>query len=96
MRVIPCRNVSPTPMTNYRVADRDLLNVPRLEDEGLELLAIYHSHPVTAPYPSPTDAREARYPDSLYVLLSLRHGEPEIKAYAIEGERVREVLTEIE
>lgn len=94
-RVIRCANSSPTPLTNYRVADRDLLHVPRLEDEGLELLAIYHSHPVTAPYPSPTDVREARYPDSLYVLLSLRHGEPEIKAYAIEAGAVRAVTVEV-
>lgn len=94
-RVIPCENVSPTPITNYRVADRDLLHVPRIEDEGLELVAIYHSHPVTVPYPSPTDVAEARYPEALYVLLSLRHGAPELKAYAIDGRAVREV-TDVE
>lgn len=96
-RVIPCANVSPTPMTNYRVADRDLLHVPRLEDEGLELVAIYHSHPVTVPYPSPTDVAEVRYPDALYVLLSLRRGldQPELKAYAIEKGIVREIAHEI-
>ncbi len=82
-RVIRCRNAAPNPAVTYRVADRDLLHVPRLEDEGLELVAIYHSHPASEPFPSPTDRREAQYVDSLYLLVSLRGVQPEVRAYAI-------------
>lgn len=105
-RVIRCRNEHETPRTRYRIAPEDLLNVPRLEDAGEELVAIYHSHPESEPRPSPTDVRESQfvdeggiarplYPDSLYVLLSLRTGRPELRAYAIEAGSVREVPVEI-
>jgi proteasome lid subunit RPN8/RPN11 len=101
-RAIRCRNEHETPRTRYRIAAQDLLNVPRLEDAGEELVAIYHSHPETEPRPSPTDVLESQfvdeagrarslYPDSLYVLLSLRTGQPELRAYAIEAGDIREV-----
>jgi [CysO sulfur-carrier protein]-S-L-cysteine hydrolase len=55
-----------------------------LDDAGLELVAIYHSHTHTPAYPSPTDVRTAYYPDSYYVLVSLTEPEnPVIRAYKI-------------
>jgi proteasome lid subunit RPN8/RPN11 len=105
-RVIRCRNDHETPRTRYRIATADLLHVPRLEDAGEELLAIYHSHPETEARPSPTDVRESQfiddngavrplYPDSLYVLLSLQGGNPELRAYAIDAGVVREVPVQL-
>jgi hypothetical protein len=35
------------------------------------MIAIYHSHPVDPPYPSATDARNAFYPDAVYLICSL-------------------------
>ncbi len=72
-----------------------------LDELGLELAAIYHSHTHTPAYPSPTDVRTAYYPDSYYVLVSLTDPqEPIIKAYKIvkpdpwgdTGEIVEQVL----
>ena len=54
-----------------------------MDDRGEELVAIYHSHPVSQPYPSPTDRAEAHYPDACYILVSLRSAAPEIYAYRI-------------
>ena len=54
-----------------------------MDEKGEELVAIYHSHPLSQPYPSPTDRAEAHYPDAFYVLVSLRGAEPELRAFRI-------------
>ena len=43
-----------------------------IEDDGLELGAIYHSHTRSDPVPSQTDINLAFYPDSLYVIVGAR------------------------
>ncbi|MFB6260592.1 MAG: M67 family metallopeptidase, partial [Thiohalorhabdaceae bacterium] len=35
----------------------------RLREAGQELVAIYHSHPYSAPYPSATDLDQNQYPE---------------------------------
>jgi proteasome lid subunit RPN8/RPN11 len=91
-KVIRCANVHPTPVTRYSIDPREQLRAFRdMETNGEELLAIYHSHPITQPYPSPTDRAEAHYPDAYYVLVSLRDTTPEIRAYRVRDGWVREV-----
>jgi proteasome lid subunit RPN8/RPN11 len=62
-----------------------------MEANGEELLAIYHSHPATQAYPSPTDRAESHYPEAIYVLVSLRDGAPDVRAFQIRDGWVREV-----
>ena len=82
-----------TPTTRYLIDPREQLRAFRTMDErGEELVAIYHSHPASQPYPSPTDRAEAHYPDAIYVLLSLRTADPEVRAFRIDADgAVREV-----
>ena len=54
-----------------------------IEDCGLDLGAIYHSHTRSAPYPSQTDINLAFYPDALYVIVGLADGAPDVRAYTI-------------
>jgi proteasome lid subunit RPN8/RPN11 len=90
-RVIRCANVHGTPTTRYIIDPREQLKAFRAMDSaGEELLGIYHSHPVSQPYPSPTDRAEAHYPDAYYVLVSLRTSTPEIRAFRIADDFVRE------
>jgi len=63
---------------------------------GLEMLAIYHSHPETPARPSAEDIRLALTPNTIYVILSLQNTEPVIKGFLIEDENVTEVPVEIE
>ena len=62
--------------------------------EGLELMAIYHSHPTSPAYPSQTDVRLAFYPEASYIIISLQKvASPEIKGYRIvDGKITGEVL----
>ena len=59
-----------------------------IEDQGLDLGAIYHSHTRSAPYPSQTDINLAFYPDSLYVIAGVAGEEPDVRAYTIRDGRV--------
>jgi len=82
--VIRCANVHPTPTTRYVIDPREQLKAFRsIDAAGEELIGIYHSHPVSQPYPSPTDRAEAHYPDAVYVLVSLRTATPEVRAFRI-------------
>lgn len=62
--------------------------------EGLELMAIYHSHPTSPAYPSQTDVRLAYYPEAAYLIASLQNvGAPVIKGFRIvDGEITEEAL----
>ena len=63
---------------------------------GLELLAIYHSHPASPARPSAEDIRLALTDGVLYVVLSLQKpAEPEARAFNIEDENVSESKLEI-
>ena len=91
-RVIRCANAHPVPATRYTIDPREQLRAFRdMEAKGEELVAIYHSHPITQPYPSPTDRAEAHYPEAFYVLVSLRDATPEIRAYRVRKAWVLEV-----
>jgi proteasome lid subunit RPN8/RPN11 len=63
---------------------------------GLEMLAIYHSHPETPARPSAEDIRLALTPSAIYVIVSLKDSEPVTKAFLIENNSVTEVPVEIE
>jgi proteasome lid subunit RPN8/RPN11 len=50
---------------------------------GLELLAVYHSHPASPARMSEEDLRLALAPGMRYVIVSLLSAEPEIKSFTI-------------
>lgn len=67
-----------------------------MRDESRELVAIYHSHPRSQPVPSPTDrADAARWPEPAYILASWRTGAPELRAFRLAGEWMRELPLEV-
>ena len=41
-------------------------------ERGLEVVGFYHSHPASAPEPSPRDLAELSYPGYLYAVVSVR------------------------
>jgi proteasome lid subunit RPN8/RPN11 len=94
VRVIPMKNADASPVT-YRLDGKEQLQVfDAIEDEGLELWAIYHSHTHSEAYPSETDIRLAFYPDARYLLLSLADREdPVLRSFFIrDGEVTEEEL----
>ena len=53
-----------------------------------DLLAIYHSHPHSAPYPSATDKLEHAYPEAYAVIVSLVSDPPQAGLYRIKNNEV--------
>jgi len=89
--VHPCRNADASART-YTVEPRDLLRAMRAADAaGDEIIGVWHSHTHTDAYPSPTDVRQAVDPAWIYVLVSLRHGEPALRAYRIRDGAITEL-----
>jgi len=101
------RNVEASPF-RYNIDPRDILKVEReMDDAGLQVLVIYHSHVASEAYPSPTDVRLSQwpgtdppmdlYPGAYYVLVSLKDPDnPVVRAYTITQGVVEEQPIEAE
>ena len=80
--ILRTENVAPDPIMDYEVEPSALLVQFDWEDAGDELIGIYHSHPVSPAYPSASDAFNAYYPDSVYLICSLQDDEhPVLNGY---------------
>ena len=66
-----------------------------IDDAGLDLGAIYHSHTRSAPEPSQTDINLAFYPDALYVIVGIAGEDADVRAWRIVDRRVSEVELEV-
>jgi [CysO sulfur-carrier protein]-S-L-cysteine hydrolase len=67
-----------------------------IEDAGLELGAIYHSHTRSEPEPSQTDINLAFYPEALYLIVGLKSPEPDVRAWRIVDGTVSQATLEVE
>ena len=56
---------------DYRDADATA------QDQGLDVVGVYHSHPDHPARPSETDLEEATFPGYTYVIVSVHDGTPE-------------------
>ena len=77
----------------YDASAKSLLSAFKdMREQGLELLAIYHSHPVSPAYPSATDVALAFWPDAIYIICSLAEPErPVVRGFQIRDGAVSEV-----
>lgn len=67
-----------------------------LEDEGYELIGIYHSHPHSPAVPSATDLARSYYPDAQYVIISLAEpGRPVARAFYLRDGAAAEVTFQV-
>ena len=81
------RNLAEDRIDNYDVDPQTLLKQFEFEEAGDAMVAIYHSHPVSVAYPSATDAWNAHYPETYYLICSLEFDDaPAIRAFRMEPE----------
>ncbi len=83
-RFYPGTNVDAS-ATRYTMAPTEVIAAFHdIDAHGWWLGAIVHSHPNSAPLPSPTDIREAYYPNALAVIVSLAHGSSSMRAWRMD------------
>ncbi len=86
-------NAAATPL-RYEMDPQGQYNALKsIEDDGGELLAIYHSHTKSAAYPSQTDVNQAvAWPEQIYVIISLADPDaPDVKAYLLKDLKIADV-----
>jgi [CysO sulfur-carrier protein]-S-L-cysteine hydrolase len=83
--------------TTYATNPRDMLRAFRaIRERGLELLAIYHSHPASPPVPSARDLAENTYGETaVHLIIGLAGAEPDVRAWWLspDGAREAELVT---
>lgn len=96
-KIYPLTNAAASPVY-YRPADKEMLAaMTDIDDQGLELVCIFHSHVASAAYPSTTDIREAHYPDAAYLIVSLiEMSDPVSRAYMIRKKDWRDTTGDVE
>jgi [CysO sulfur-carrier protein]-S-L-cysteine hydrolase len=93
--LLPAESDEPSPYY-YRIESRDQIRIMNeIDDAGLDLIGIYHSHVSSPAYPSRTDAEQAFWPDAVYVIVSLAGGGAELKGYRIANMAITEEPIEI-
>jgi proteasome lid subunit RPN8/RPN11 len=91
--VIRVANSAASPL-RYEMDPQEQYNALKtIEDDGAELLAIYHSHTKSAAYPSQTDVNQAvAWPEQIYVIVSLADADaPDVKAYYLKDLKISDV-----
>ena len=93
VRLYPTRNIAEGNAL-YEIDPAQLIELEfrEMPARGTELVAIYHSHPVSPAYPSATDISLAFWPDAIYVICSLADPEqPVVRGFRIRDGAVSEV-----
>ncbi|HEY7106274.1 MAG TPA: M67 family metallopeptidase, partial [Acidimicrobiia bacterium] len=98
--VFPCENAAHSAKL-YRIGGRDLVRATLdASARGEEIVAVWHSHTHTDAYPSPTDVAQATEAQQLerpwlYPIVSLKDGEPVLRAYWLRDGTIGEVPVEV-
>jgi [CysO sulfur-carrier protein]-S-L-cysteine hydrolase len=94
-RFFPAEADEPSPYY-YRISSADQIRIMNaIEDAGLDMVGIYHSHVSSPAYPSRTDTEQAFWPDAVYVIASLAGGGAELRGYRIADMEITEEPLEI-
>jgi proteasome lid subunit RPN8/RPN11 len=95
-RLYRAHNAFESPL-RYEIESKDLIRIyNESQESGEEFLVIYHSHTSTAAEPSQTDINTARYPESVYLIVSLQDSDnPVVRGFWIRDGKVEEAQLDV-
>lgn len=90
-KIYKMTNIENSPVT-YMLDSREQFKIMKdMRDNNLSMLAIFHSHPSSAAYPSAKDVSLAFYEDAVYIIVSLMEKEPVVKGFSIRQGNIEEI-----
>jgi proteasome lid subunit RPN8/RPN11 len=90
-KIYTMTNIEKSPV-NYLLDSKEQFNVMKdMRENNISMVAIFHSHPSSAAYPSRTDVNLAFYEDAIYVIVSLSESTPVVKGFTIKEGKIEEV-----
>ena len=77
---------------SYRLDPKEQLKVfTEIDDEGWDLVGIFHTHTHSEAYPSETDLQQAFYPEATYLVMSLSdRGNPVLRGFTMQDGAIAE------
>lgn len=86
------------PLVNELASPVEYLSEPRsmfeairnIDRKGLDIVAVYHSHPTSDPVPSRTDRERNYSPQVMNLIISLKDGQPRMAAWWLTADNYRE------
>jgi proteasome lid subunit RPN8/RPN11 len=91
VQAVRTRNLADSP-TRFLIDPKDHIAARRTgRSRGLDVVGFYHSHPHSAPEPSPMDLAEATYAGHLYLIVGLIEGRADVRVFRLEGGRFVEL-----
>lgn len=95
-RVYEMKNMEESSVSYFMDPKEQFAVMKEMRNDGLDMTAIYHSHPHSPPYPSLKDVKLAFYPDTAYVIVSLENTYAhDIKAFEIVEGNIKEIVMHV-
>lgn len=89
--IIPVENILHSPYEFQMDAGGQIREMLRMEKTGLELVAIFHSHPTGPDMPSIRDIKNFMYPESYSIILSRKNETWNGRGFRISDKTIEEI-----
>jgi proteasome lid subunit RPN8/RPN11 len=90
-RIYPLVNAAASPVEYLSDPKSMFAAVRDMHLQGIDILAVYHSHPTSNPVPSRTDLDRNYSPDVMTLIISLKNPqEPQVRAWWLAADNIRE------
>lgn len=89
-KIYKMTNIENSPVTYMLDSKEQFKAMKDMRENNLSMLAIFHSHPSSAAYPSARDISLAFYEDAVYIIVSLMEKEPVVKGFSIREGNIEE------
>jgi desampylase len=95
LRAVPVENVASDPFRRYEITPVAYLGeIRRCREQGCAVVGAYHSHPLSAPDPSPTDL-EMAFSDFIFMIVGQPSEGGAVRAYVLQDEQLAEVTISV-
>jgi proteasome lid subunit RPN8/RPN11 len=94
-RRYPLKNAAASPV-EYLSDPLDMFAADRdMRQRGIDILAVYHSHPTSDPLPSRIDRERSYSPEVVNLIISLKDGTPNMRGWWLTADGATEAVWDL-